>query len=459
MLQDQYYEKAGDTLKRFKEVVAANDPCFVAKAAVFARQEFGLRSISHAAAAEVVHAVKGEPWTKDFINAVVHRPDDMTEIMAYYISTYGKPIPNSLKKGLGMAFAKFDQYQLAKYRGEGKSLGLVDLANLVHPRPTGRNAEALTQLVNGTLRSTGTWESKLSAAGKSENKAEAKVEAWQELLVSGRIGYFALLRNLCNIATDAPHLIDRACELLTNEAAIHRSLVLPFRFSTAYTQVEGHDRRLIVALNKAVDLSCTNVPDMPNSLVVVDYSSSMGEGYDSNRGKGTLLGAVLAKRSNADFMIFGDNAAYVPYNPVDSTLTLWERFMANNQGWQNNIYSTQRKFTNKSGVGGIEVGHGTNFNDIFDTAAKPYDRIFVFSDMQGWRGGGAPIHAVENYKKRHKCNPFIYSMDMTGSGTMMFHPGNVAAIPGFSEKIFDLIRVLEQDKNALIKKIEAIRFV
>jgi 60 kDa SS-A/Ro ribonucleoprotein len=64
-------------------------------------------------------------------------------------------------------------------------------------------------------------------------KAELKAEAWAELLRTRKIGYFALLRNLRNIAEQAPELVPTACELLTDERLIRKSLVLPFRFSTA----------------------------------------------------------------------------------------------------------------------------------------------------------------------------------------------------------------------------------
>ena len=68
-------------------------------------------------------------------------------------------MPNSLKRGIRDAFDKFDGYQLAKYRGEGRTVKLVDVVNLVHPKPTDRNRDALEQLIKGSLRSTETWES------------------------------------------------------------------------------------------------------------------------------------------------------------------------------------------------------------------------------------------------------------------------------------------------------------
>lgn len=96
---DQYYRSGDDTLTRLRALLAQVDPMFAAKAAIYARQQFGMRSITHVTAAELTHRVKGEPWTKDFVAESVRRVDDMTEILAYYLATYGKPIPNSLKKG------------------------------------------------------------------------------------------------------------------------------------------------------------------------------------------------------------------------------------------------------------------------------------------------------------------------------------------------------------------------
>ena len=97
----------------------------------------------------------------------------MMEIMAYFHENGGKSLPNAMKKGFAAAFDKFDAYQLAKYRGENKSVKLVDLVNLVHPFPNEKNADALKALVAGELKSTGTWEAKLTQAGQ---KAGSELE-------------------------------------------------------------------------------------------------------------------------------------------------------------------------------------------------------------------------------------------------------------------------------------------
>jgi len=69
MLKDQFYRSADDTVKRLRELIAAQpDKRFVAKAAIYARREAGMRSVTHLTAAEIAKGVKGEAWTKSFFD-------------------------------------------------------------------------------------------------------------------------------------------------------------------------------------------------------------------------------------------------------------------------------------------------------------------------------------------------------------------------------------------------------
>lgn len=444
--QDQYYRSANDTFQKLKEIVAVCDKLFVAKASVFARTKFGMRSISHVVASELAKHISKLEWSKDFYDKIVYRPDDMTEILSYHTQQNGK-ISNAMKKGFAKALTRFDKYSLAKYRGEGKGFKLIDVVNLVHPKQSERNQDGLELLVNGKLRSEDTWESELTKAGQvatnDEEKYRLKKAVWIKLIREKKIGYFALLRNLRNILEQAPEVLDEALEMLVDEKLIKNSLVLPFRFVTAIEQFETNNdaTKIIIALNKAVDISCNNVPEFDgDSLVVCDYSGSMGSGYNSNRNKGSLFGSIFAKRNNADFMIFGDRADYISFNPMDSTLTILNQMVRHNSH-----YST-----------GVNVGHGTNFHSIFERACKKYDRIIIFSDMQGWIGYNTPVSSFNDYKKNFDAKPFIYSFDLSGYGSMQFPEPSVFCLAGFSEKIFDVMKLLEQDKHALIKEIEKV---
>lgn len=443
--QDQYYRKADDTFKDLIAMLQKVDPLFAAKAGVYARTQFGMRSITHVLAAELATYASGKNWAKDFYTKIIKRPDDMLEIAAYYKAQGGKGLPNAMKKGFAAAFDKFDGYQLAKYRGEDKSVKLVDLVNLVHPIPTQKNAVAMQALVDGTLRNAQTWESQLTQAGQvassAEEKATMKAKVWKDLLLENRLGYFALIRNLRNILEQAPEMTDVVCKKLTNRNLIKKSMVFPFRLLVAYKQMKGGNaniRLIRQALSDAIDIACDNVPALKNTLVVIDNSGSMGSPVANSKHilcneTGAMFGMILAKRSNADIMEFGDRARMIRYHLNDSVLRFSGSFAANNK-----------------------VGHGTNFHSIFKTAKRAYDRIIIFSDMQGWVGHNCPKVSFEDYKHRTGANPYIYSFDLRGYGTLQFPENKVLTLAGFSEKVFNLMGVVEQDPRALTQAIRSI---
>ena len=436
-LGDQFYRTGDQAAARVKTLIAQTaDKRFVAKAALYARKEAGMRSVTHLAAGELAQSVKGEQWTAPFFARLVHRPDDALEILAYQLTVYGRPVPNSLKKGLGAALSRFDEYQLAKYRRDDAEISLVDAVNLVHPP----HSEALRKLVNGTLAPAGTWETRLTqagqaAAGDEDALAGAKAEAWRELLAMRKLGYFALLRNLRNILTQAPELTDAAAATLTDARLIRRSLVMPFRFTAAlealHTANLPNAGVVLAALSAAVDVSLENVPRFEGrTLIALDGSGSM---MGRSIKIGALFAAALAKsNAGADVMLFSDDARYVSLNRRDSTLTL--------AGW----------------LEAQCAAAGTNFHAVFERATQAYDRIILLSDMQGWMGGHAPTGTFAKYRASHACDPKVYSFDLAGYGTLQFPERNVFCLAGFSDKALETLKLLDGDPGALVQQIEAV---
>src|SRR5581483_7528737 len=133
-------------------------------------------------------------------------------------------------------------------------------------------------LMEGTLKNKKTWEAKLTEVGQKaedeEEKEELKQKAWGKLLKDGKVGYFALLKNLRNIEEDAPESLKLALEKLVSPGLIKTSLVLPFRFLEASKHVS--ERKTIEALNDALEISLNNVPKLKGkTLIVLDVSGSM----------------------------------------------------------------------------------------------------------------------------------------------------------------------------------------
>lgn len=431
---DKTYRKAEDIFAHLDALIKECDKHFCAKAILFARNKFGMRTITHYATSVLAKYISGETWAKHFFYRVIYRPDDMTEIIACHLSRKQK-LSNAMKKGFADAFGKFDEYQLAKYRSEGSAVKLVDVVNLVHPIQTENNNGAIEKLVKGELKSFDTWEVELSAVG---NNTEAKKAVWHKLISENKLGYFALLRNLRNIINlgDA-ELKNLALGAIVNSNAIHKSLVLPFRYATAYNEISSIDAKAMSAISRACEIACDNVPKFDGkTLVALDVSGSMTSVADI----AALFSAVLIKSNDCDIITFSERAQYKFINPDDSLMTIQRglRF----------------------------AGGGTNFTDIFNVANKKYDRVILLSDMQAWMPqkdwwgrevSVSPSAAYNAYKRKYNPDCKMYSLDLAGYGTLQVPEKDVYCLAGFSEKIFDLMRYLEKDKDALLNAIKEYR--
>lgn len=178
----------GDTSQDLVHVareLAKTDPEFVAKTAAYARKEFHMRTISQVLAAEVAHEAKGNKVVRKMVRRVVERPDDMTNILAYYFETFGKRDPQkdangkpirsknavvrSLRRGLADAFHKFEEYHLAKYKSENGMVKLRDALLICRPKPKNPDQAAMwKRLIEGNLKTPETRETILSEEGQSK---------------------------------------------------------------------------------------------------------------------------------------------------------------------------------------------------------------------------------------------------------------------------------------------------
>ena len=428
---DKYYQKENEIYQQLERLIGVCDKEFVAKAIIYARKQFGMRTITHIASSMLANYIGGNDWGKRFYDKVVNRVDDMTEIVACHLSRKQK-LTNAMKKGFASALGRFDDYQLAKYKGEGKAVKLVDIVNMCHPVQTEKNNNAIEKLVKGELKSFDTWESELSAGG---NDIEAKKSVWNKLLDEQKLGYFALLRNLRNIIQlNDETLKNKALNALLNESAIRKSLVLPFRFSTAYDEMAKIDTDAMRAVSRACEIACSNVPKLEGkTLVALDVSGSMSNCRVSDIA--SLFTAVLLKSNDCDLITFADDSHYRMVNPDDSVMTI--------------------KNAIKYACG------GTNFESVFRVANKKYDRVILLSDMQAWIQdcwiAKSPKAAYERYKREFDApNCKFYSIDLAGYGTLQMPQQDVYCLAGFSEKIFDLMKHFECDKNALITAINSV---
>lgn len=434
--QKFYSSDDSDMIETIKRVIK-KDADFVSRLAVFARREFNMRSVAHVLTAYLAHESEGKPYTRSTINGITVRGDDVTELMSFYLSTFGKPIPNAMRKGINDAFSRFDEYTLAKYKGDGKGVKMRDLAILCHPAPKDEAQSALwKRLLEGTLATPVTWETQLSANGNNR-------ETWEKLIDSGKVGYMALLRNLRNIINAKPRNIEKVWETIENPEAVKRSRQLPFRFLSAYRQVGNiAGSRGIDALESAVEASVANMPRLKGTTVIaVDVSGSMSSTVSAKSDIkcvdiGLMLGLIANRMcDNSIFYTFDDTIKRYPLSRRTNILET----VARHNAW----------------------GGGTNMGLPFDEMIRnkvQADRIIVISDNmcnmgRTWFNHKTVQTLADEYRRITGNDIWVHAVDLQGYGTQQFHGDKTNIVAGWSEKLFDFIRIAEAGESSLEKAI------
>lgn len=462
LLSDSFYEKADQRLARIQALVAAVDPVFVAKLAIYVRENMYLRSVPLVLLGELAKIHNGDGLVGKAVGRVIQRPDEITELLAYYQLTNQRTGPKKLnrlskqmQKGLATAFNKFDAYQLAKYNKD-TAVKLRDALFLVHPKPKDDNQQTVfTKLANGLMETAYTWETELSALGQARFTTEADKKAavrnkWEKLIESGRLGYMATLRNLRNmleVDISGAH-VERVCDLLTNEKVVRNAKQLPFRFLSAYRELKalsmGHVPLVLEALEKAVYTSVANLRGFDHQTRVVvacDVSSSMQRPVSLRSNVllydiGLLMGMLL--QANCKHVLsgmFGDRW---------KTVALPSR----------QILANVDEFYRREG----EVGYSTNGYLVLDDLINRHyeaDKVMLFTDTQLWDstnqlGANTLMTKWFDYKKLFP-GASLYLFDLSGYGQvpLQLESNDVYLISGWSDKVFDVLQALEEGQTML----------
>lgn len=255
-VEDKFYESGEVRVRRVADLVRKCSPEFVARLAVYTREQMHLRSVPLLLLVELAQCQRGNSLISRAVARTVQRADEITELLMCYQWRTGrrnlKRLSSQLRKGLAEAFNKFDEYQFAKYNRKGRKVTLRDALVLVHPKPKDNvQSEIFRKILNGTLATPYTWETELSRVGKQHFKSKGDREkaikhTWQELIASGRMGYMAMLRNLRNMILQGVDngTIELICSKISNPDEVRKSKQLPFRFLSAYMQlIEGRQAR------------------------------------------------------------------------------------------------------------------------------------------------------------------------------------------------------------------------
>ena len=257
-----------------------------------------------------------------------------------------------------------------------------------------------------------------------------------------------------------PEIIDKWCELISNQKLIEKNLILPIYFDLAYDVVDKEfnsidgANKVKQALTDAYQKSIPNIASIftGKTCIMVDCSGSMmdyvSDGihepehnywWRENVGTSTktcsykagLIAATIAKATGADIVKFGTNANFFSYNQYE------------------NVFTLARK------IGTSDYG-GTSPHTAFDLITKlgkKYDRIIFISDNEV-NSYNLTSSSYKNYLRI--CSPYIYAVDLAAYGTTPLAGDKIAYFYGYGKSLYEDMTKNEFNPSAIIDKVKAI---
>jgi 60 kDa SS-A/Ro ribonucleoprotein len=413
--EDEFYEDGQSIADRIVAAAKAVPATTLAHLAVEARQRFNLRHVPLLLCSILAETAKGA-LVGDTIATVIQRADELGEFLAVHAKRHGKPasevkklISKQMKRGLGLAFQRFDEYQLAKYDRDN-GVKMRDALFLCHAKPRDEEQAALwKRLIDGELKTPDTWEVALSAG--ADKKA-----TFERLITEGNLGYLALLRNLRNMEqAGVDHGIVRDAILARKGA--HR--VYPFRFVAAAKVAPWAEPWLDQSLLATIEA----LPVMPGrTVVLVDVSGSMADPLSARSDMTRMhAAAALASIIRADQLrvfSFSNQLVEIPAR----------RGMA--------------------GVDAVINSQQHGGTALFDAVAAinqnvPYDRLIVITDEQASGPVGWGSRLSGNLRSLPNPTGIGYMINVASAKNGVGY-GAWRHIDGFSENVLRFIEEYER---------------
>lgn len=402
----------------------------------------------------------GKNKLQSYAYYIIRRGKDILDILATQMSVYGftakgrgkkkhreTPLPMQMRKTLKGKLESFNEYQLSKALGESKQVSMADAIKLLHPDPRKSKVRKnfYKEIIEGRVKmgdDTAQVQSELAKVNNSNSKTTKKdvVKSIDTSTV------MAIVKNL--VALDKQGIlndqkaVDSIVAKLTDKKEVQKSRLLPFRFYSAYKEVEKLSasmgrRRVLDALIEALDLSIDNLPDIAGySAILVDLSGSMNDKISSMsvvsaKEIACMLGAICFKKGIADVYCFADSCELVSGISKKST-----------------TMDIMRQLTN------VYVGGCTHLDNALRTikdSGTKYTNLIILSDNDCYsqRGNSFTFDRSWGYSSDANVNDLIksgvikkvYLNNLLGNDFAIVNTDDYRKnlITGFSERIVEVI--------------------
>lgn len=388
--ENEFYEDGQSIGKRIAALVSKIDPAEVARIAVQAKKDMRLRHVPLLLVRELMRTSEGRKQAQFVFPQVILRADDVTEFLAmYWKDKKDAPLAKQVKKHLGEAFRKFDEYQLAKYNGGQKEIKLRDALRILRPKPKTEEESALwKKLVKDELATPDTWEVEISKSGD-------KLTSWTRLVKEGKLGGMAMLRNIRNMreaGVDAKLIHSGIDGILAGR-------LVPINFIAAANTNPQFEP---IIEKKFFECFAGKEKIKGDTIVLVDVSGSM-------------VGAKISKRSEMDRLDVACSLAMIARETFEDV-----RIFTFANGIQE--HPARRGFALKDAIQKVRGG-GTELGRALRNMPK-HARLIVITDEQSHDEVGD-----------HKGYLINVASNQHGVG----YGGNWIHIDGWSDKVIDYI--------------------
>ena len=400
LFQDQFYVDGKSTKDIIANTIVKVSKEFVSKLAIKARTKYKLRHIPLLLTRELAKTGSLEAST---LAAVIERPDEMSKFLELYNESGRQPLSNQVKRGLGQAFKKFSEFQLAKWDKQSAKYSVRDIMFLTHPKPDNAAQQQLfKQVATETLETPQTWETELSQGAN-------KRKTFTTLMLERKLGALAFLRNLRNMVNSG--ISETTIREYATQVDCER--VLPFRYIAAAKIVPQFEDMLEQMMFKSLQ---SHQKLRGKTLLLVDVSGSMygmpiSAKSDLDRFDAAAALAILCREICEQVVVysFSDNAVRV---------------------------QPRRGFALGEAISNSQMHSGTELNRALQQVAETYDRLIVFTDEQSQDRVQMPTISEQNYI----VNVAAYEYGV--------EHGAWTTISGFSESVVDYIQALEEQQSS-----------
>jgi 60 kDa SS-A/Ro ribonucleoprotein len=461
VLYNTYYATAEQQLETVKELYRNVNPEFIAKAAVYARQQGFMKDMPAVLLSFLL--------TKDAVlfERIFPKICDNAKMIRNFVQVVRSNLMG--RKSFGTVarrcirnwFNGWTNADALFNSSVGNNPSLGNVIRLVHPKPRDEQFSTLFAYLCGFPHD----KEKLPPLVQAYEKAKTtegyfevpdvnfqylttlKLSSAQWRQIARTASWQTTRMNLNTFQRhgvfDASEMIDFVANKLTYPKEIAESKVMPYQLLMAYLYATDIDDKLKSAINTAMEISVDNVPEIAgNTVVCVDTSGSMecpvtATGQSKARYcdvAGLFASAILRKNSNTTIIKFDTDAWLVNLNPSDSVIA-------------------NTRIIGQA-LGGTNVEAALN---LIIAKKIPVDTVIIISDNESWLHERVMTKwkqiEQQNKGKETKC---ICINIQPVSSSVLQERKNIVNIAGFSDAVFQVVaKIAERGAdNAFVKAIE-----